>query len=166
MTFGKTHNLVSSGLSSYYLKPSGVPVPLVQPPNPMDFGSYADELTWQIRVASVVGAPTAFTFRAKFQVCTPNTSGYQYEFPVWNDLEAKQVERCIIEGESWYSGGNPVPTAGNFGIIATETTPLPMRAQRTIRYFGLRCRVLLDLTMTGGTDPGLRVDINVHAKGS
>lgn len=165
MTFGKTHNLVSSGSAAHYLKPGGVPIPLVQPPNPMDFGSYADELTWQIRVASVVGDPTAYSFRAKFQMCMPNTTGYQYEAPVWYDLGAPQVAKYIVEGEGWYSDGNEPPTGGNFGLIASEPTPLPVGVQRTIRHFGLRCRLLLDLQMTGGTDPGLRVDINVHAKG-
>lgn len=165
MTFGKTHNLVSSGVGTHYLKPTGTPVPLIQPPNPMDFGSYADELTWQIRVASVVGAPTAWSLGAKFQVCTPNTSGNQYQFPEWFDLDELQVQHCIVEGVGWYAAGNTPPTGGAFGTIATQAAALPLRAQRTIRNFGLRCRVALDLQMTGGTDPGLRVDINVHAKG-
>lgn len=165
MLFGKTHNLVSSSPGSYYLKPGGVPIPLVQPPNPMDFGSYADALTWQVRIASVVGAPTSWSLRAKFQVCVPNTSGYQYEFPVWHDLDATQAARCIVEGVGWHTDGNPPPEGGKFGLIASETTPLPVMVQRTIRHFGLRCRLLFDLPMVGGTDPGLRIDVNVTAKG-
>ncbi|QNJ57748.1 hypothetical protein KNV22_gp28 [Gordonia phage Love] len=168
---GKTHILLSE---HYTIKPSGTPgeflwngkpVDLVQPSNPVDFGSYADELTWILAVQGVTGSPTAWSLGAKFQYCQPNTSGYQYTNSRWFDLQAENVATNVVEGVGFYGGPNSAPVGGAFGVVAKFGDTVPVTVQRTIRNFGLRCRVALDLSISGGTDPGIKVSLTAMAKG-
>lgn len=162
---GKAHILVASG-ATHLLTTSGVPIPNAQPANVMDFGAYADELTWILGVDAVSGAPTAWSLGVKFQYCLPHTTSWQYENPRWFDLQAENVATNIVEGVGWYSGTHTKPVDGGFGTVADQTDTLPITVQRTVRAFGLRCRVVFDPQFTGGTNPGLKVNLVVVPKGA
>lgn len=162
----KAHILLAEGANSPF-KPSGTPHALFQPPHPMEFGAYADEVTWILSVAGVTGAPTAWSLGAKFQYCLPHTTGNQYRNPVWFDLQPENVETNIIEGVGWYGGANAPPVDGGYGIIASNADFTGrVTVQRTIKHTGLLHRVRFDLSMTGGTDPGALVTLVAIPKGA
>lgn len=152
----KTHILVSEYQA---IDAAGTSVPLIQPANLMDFGSYARQVTFMVRVAAVTGAPTAWSLGVKFQYGFPSTDGYQYQTPQWADLEALHLTSDIAEGAGWFTGSHPRPTGGEFGVVADQTDTLPIAAKRTLRNFGLRCRVVLEPKFTGGTNPAIKATV-------
>lgn len=174
MTHAKTHILIAEGAvadnAGYVLQANG-PIAAIQPPNPVEFGAYADEVTFIISVAGVTGAPTSWSLGAKFQYCLPHTTGYQYQNPRWFDLQPENVETNVVEGVGWYGGNAQPPADGSYGTLATSAEGIdfaanPRTVKRTVRHFGHYVRVSLNPTFTGGTNPGLLVSMVAIPKGS
>ena len=155
---GKTHIFVSPGQG--LLKPAGNPIDLVQPPNRVEFGAYGDEVTWLLRVVSVSGAPTAWSLAARFEYAIEHTgASKQYTSPVWVPYSSLDLTADCREGVGLFGPGQTPPADGGYGVIATEATTLPVAIKRTVRCSTLRHRVAFTLSMTGGTSPGLGVEL-------
>lgn len=135
-----------------------------QPANQIDWG-WADEVTFIVDVQSVQGVPTDWSLTGKFQFCMPDTTGAGYSAERWFDLQAEQVSKCIVEGVGWYGGASAAPVGAAVGTIAKLGDTLPLTVQRTIRNFGLRTRILLVPTFTGGTTPTVTCSVMAVAKG-
>lgn len=103
-----------------------------QPTNTMEFGAYAGSVTFMLWVYKVNGAPTDWSLNPKVQVVMPSTSEYIYTQPRWFDTE--QTMGKI--------------TAPGFYKI-------------TVRDFGMSCRLALNPSFTGGTNPSL--SLSLHA---
>lgn len=141
----------------------------IQPPNPVDLGAFADEVTFYITVSGVVGSPTAWQLRAKAQFVNPNYGGFQYERQMWRDLDAANVAGCIVEKTGFAGPGKTAVTDGGFAVVAasgdTLSTDAPVTIQRTFRHFGQSVRLIFEPTFTGGTNPGVLVDAGYWTKG-
>lgn len=164
MRHGKTHVLISSGSGLVQAATVKGIVPLTAPASRVEFGRY-DELTWIIGVEAVEGAPTAWSLGAKFQYRLDNTGGFIYSQPRWFDLAAENITSDVVEGVGWHGAGITAPTGGAFGVVADNSSTLPATVKRTLRNFPLGVRIVLDPQFTGGTNPGLRVNVTVAAKG-
>lgn len=135
-------------LANYSLKTE-----LAIPASDLDF-TWAKELTYQIYVKQLNGAPTAATLTAKWQIFIPATGTFaQYTAGVWIDIEAAQLNKLLVEGADY-----PSP-------LATEATTFPIAFQRTITHFGYAARVVLTPTFTGGTTPSFSISALLVAKG-
>ncbi|WP_328351378.1 hypothetical protein OG976_17745 [Mycobacterium sp. NBC_00419] len=158
LRYSKTQILISSSQSDGWgpVRPASAkgPISLAQPGHPMDF-SWAKTLTWALCIEAVTGAPTAWTLFARFQYCLDNTDGYQYTKTQWYDVADESISSDIAEGVGWHGPGLAAPMAAN------DTTLLPVFIKRTIRNHPRRVRVLLDPQFTGGTDPGLYLNLQV-----
>lgn len=155
---GKTHILISPGQG--LLKPSGNPIDLVQPSNRLEFGAYGDEVTWLLRVVSVSGAPTAWSLGARFEYCIEHTGATkQYTAPVWVPYAAIDLAADCREGVGPFGAGQVPGAEGDYGVIATEASTLPVAVKRTMQCSTLRHRMAFSLSMTGGTNPGLSVEL-------
>ena len=158
--YSKTHILVSSSTTSsggwgpVVAASAKGPVSLAQPGHPMDFG-WAESLTWILGVESVTGAPSAWSLGVTFQYCLDNLDGYQYTKSRWYDLAPENVTSDVAEGVGWHGPGLAPP------LVADESSPLPLTVKRTIRNHPRRVRVLLDPLFTGGTEPGLYINLTV-----
>lgn len=166
---GQYHPLISrgyNGASPSALKPVGSAGQYIyptQPIVPVDLGSNSSEVTFTIGCFGATGSPTAWSLGAKFQFCLPHDDSFQYSKEIWFDLDEANVAGCIVEKAGFNGPGKTAPLNGGFGVIADQssgaTVNSPIIVQRTIKHFGLRVRVALDLQLTGGTDPGIRVDM-------
>lgn len=103
-----------------------------QPTNNMEFGAYAGSVTFMVWVYKANGAPTSWKLNPVVQVLMPSTSEYIYTQPRWFDTEQTMGE---------------ITTPGFYKI--------------TVRDFGMSCRLALNPTFTGGTNPSLSA--SVHA---
>lgn len=137
---------------------------LEQPPYRMDFG-WCSELTWELRVTGTYGSPSAWSLGVKFQYRQDHTSGYQYTAPTWSDLDDYTISSDVVGGKGWYSGTFTPPTNGDFGIVADNTSTLPLMVKRTLKNFPIGVRVVLDPKFTGGTNPGLKLSLVCYPKG-
>lgn len=168
MTQGQYHPLISRTFGAQ--SNSGSPISNIQPTGPIDLGSNSDEVTFILACFGAKGAPTAWSLGAKFQYCLPSDDGYQYQRDVWFDLQPENIETNIVEGVGFYAGAHAKPAGGGFGLIADESdtasSAAPIIVQRTIRHFGMRVRVVLDVQHTGGVTPGVYVDLGYFRKGS
>ncbi|VXB74719.1 hypothetical protein [Pseudoclavibacter sp. 8L] len=154
---GKTHILISQ--SQGILRPEGHPIHLVQPPNRVEFAAYGTEVSWLAEIAEVVGTPTAYEIKLKFQTCVETTTGFQYQRPRWVDLDEVSIKSDVVEGVGWHAAGKAAPVGGAAGVIASTGDTLPMVTRRTMRCRDLRHRVAFDLNFTGGTNPGIRLNL-------
>jgi len=115
--------------------------------------SWAKELTFQIYVSALTGAPAAAKLEVSWELLIPNTTVYQqFASPVWVPAEAGQLVSLIADGSDF-----PSP-------LCTEVTSLPVVYQRTIKHFGYAARLKMTPTFTGGTTPGWTVSANLIAK--
>ncbi len=166
---GQYHPLISrgwNGSSGQALRPAGSPnafVYPIQPINPVDLGANSSEVSFVIACFGPQGSPTTWSLGAKFQFCLPHDNSFQHSRELWFDLDAANVAGCIVEQCGFAGPGETAPTDGSFGVVARNgsgaSSSSPVIVQRTIRHFGLRVRVALDLQFTGGTDPGIFVDM-------
>lgn len=171
---GQYHPLITRGYNGSQpasLKPVGSNnqyIYTTQPIAPVDLGANSSEVTFIIGCYGATGSPAEWSLGAKFQFCLPHDDGYQYSRDTWFDLDSANVHGCIVEQCGFAGPGKTAPLDGSFGIIADQATTVggtalstnnPVIVQRTIKHFGLRVRVALDLQFTGGTDPGIRVDM-------
>lgn len=160
LNYSKTNVLISSSTIDAGghgpIRPASAKgrISLAQPGHPMDFG-WAQTLTWVLGVEAVTGAPATWSLNVRFQYCLDNMDGYQYTKSRWYDLADENVTSDVAEGIGWRGPGLPVPT------VANETSALPVTVKRTIRNHPRRVRVVLDPQFTGGTDPGLYVNLQV-----
>lgn len=164
MSYQKTHILLAEDVVGLAAG-SDSPVPRFFPANQMDF-PHARELTFSVSVASVTGAPTAWSLGVKFQLCQVHTTGTMYSAPRWYDLQAEQMEKLVAEGVGWYGGAHTPPVGGGFGLVADQTDTLPLTVSRTLLLgFGLRARIMTEPLLTGGTNPRIRLSVNLAEKG-
>lgn len=138
------------------------------PPNKPAWAVF-DEITFVISIGTIYGSPSAWSVGAKFQLLQPHTTLYQFQQPRWFDLQAEQVENCVVEKCGFYGGAHNAPLDGDFGVIGdnTDTAPTdaaPIVVQRTIRNFGALARVKLNLSHTGGTNPRAAISITAIPK--
>lgn len=160
MRYSKTHILVSSstvdmdGQGPIRAASAKGQVSLAQPGHPMDFG-WAETLTWVLGVESVTGSPSAWSLSVVFQYCLDNMDGHQYTKNRWYDVAEENIVADIAEGVGWHGPGLAVP------LVANDTSPLPVTVKRTVRNHPRRVRVLLDPQFTGGTNPGLYINLHV-----
>ncbi|GAA2411682.1 hypothetical protein [Mycolicibacterium llatzerense] len=163
LRYSKTQILVSSspvdgehnkGLGPLRAASAKGPISLAQPAYPMDFG-WAETVTWVLGVESVTGAPAEWSLGVKFQYCLDNMDGYQYTKNRWYDVADENIPADIAEGVGWHGPNLPPPT------VANNTSVLPVTVKRTIRNHPRRVRVLFDPQFTGGTDPGLLINLHV-----
>lgn len=155
---GKTHILISPGQG--LLTTAATVVDLVQPSNRLEFGAYGDEVTWVVRVESVSGAPSAWSLGMRFEYAVEHTgSAYQYLTPEWVTYTALDLSADCREGVGWFGPGQTPPGDGAYGIVATEASSLPVTVKRTVKCSTLRHRVRLDPAFTGGTSPGLNIEL-------
>lgn len=162
----KVHILASEAQTIY--NSTRWPV-LALPANPMHFGAYARTVTFMIRVAAVTGQPATCRLRVKFQVGMPTTSGYQYQNPVWHDIDELAIAADVEGGTGWSAFGHTPPTDGGFGVLFDHTdlatrdpANLGLFAKRTISNFGLQVRIVLDWEFSGGNTnppPGYKATI-------
>jgi hypothetical protein len=120
----------------------------------MDFG-WAETLTWVLGVEGVTGSPSTWSLGVIFQYCLDNMDGHQYTKRRWYDLAEENIIADIAEGTGWHGPGLSVPT------VANEVSILPVTVKRTIHNHPRRVRVLLDPQFTGGTNPGLYINLHV-----
>jgi hypothetical protein len=160
LRYSKTHILVSStpvdshGLGPLLAASAKGAVSLAQPAFPMDFG-WGETLTWVLGVEAVAGAPSAWSLGVKFQYCMENLDGYQYTKNRWYDLAPENVIADVAEGVGWFGPGLTAP------VVANETSVLPVTVKRTVHNHPRRVRVLFDPQFTGGTNPGLYINLTV-----
>ncbi|GAS99631.1 alanine racemase [Mycolicibacterium canariasense] len=160
LRLSKTQILVSSsstdGLGQGPVRPASAKgrISLAQPGHPMDFG-WAETLTWVLGVESVVGEPSAWSLGVRFQYCLDNMDGFQYTKNRWYDLAEENFVSDIAEGVPWHGPNLPAP------VVANEASILPVTVKRTIRNHPRRVRVLLDPQFTGGSNPGLYINLQV-----
>lgn len=162
----RTHVLISEEFASG-IRPGGT-TPLVQPPNRVDWASMYDELTWTLSVSGTNGSPTAWELKARFQYRQMHAgTTYRFQTPRWFDLADEQIASHVVEGVGWYGPGQADPVGGAAGVIANQTTDLstPLVVTRTLRHFPEGVRMVLDLSITGGTDPKVKVGLEVTGKG-
>jgi hypothetical protein len=145
---------------------SDSPIPRFQPTNQMEPGTEFDVVTFMVAVMSVAGTPTTWSLGCKFQYCIPHTANSFKTYPVWFDLQPENVTTNVVEGVGWYGAAHTKPVGGASGIIAGSGDTLPIVVQRSIRYFGLRVRLMFDPQTTGGTNPAIKTSIWMHGKGS
>lgn len=158
MSSAHTHVLVSPGMGS--VNAAGNPIDNVQPSNYLDFSAYGDEVTWVLRIESVVGAPTAWSLGVRFEYAVEHTgANYGLISPTWVPYSNLDLGADCREGVGWYAGAHPAPADGGFGIVADQTDTLPVTAKRTIKVSTLRHRVSLSPSFTGGTSPGINLDL-------
>lgn len=157
----RQHILVSEGND---LKTTLSPVDVNQPPYPVDWTAYK-ELIWTLSVASVAGAPTAWSLGAKFQFAQPHSTGLRYQNPRWYDLQEENVFAHVLEGVGWYGGAHPQPIGGASGLVADQTDTLPITVSRTIVNHPAGVRMVLAPSFTGGTSPALHISLTVTGKG-
>lgn len=191
----QTHVLIAEGGTNglgTVLGGAGV-IPLVQPPNRVDWASNYDELTWNLSVLGItdggtIGSPgntlpTAFSIVAHFEYRQMH-AGLTYRFQTgrWLNMHASEVATHIVEGVPWYGPGQtaPVPdsiTGVGDGVICTQatagyngTTGLfanPIVLRRTLRHFPQGVRVNLSgSSFTGGTVPKVLLGLEVTGKRS
>lgn len=136
-----------------------------QPCNMPLWGSAHSKVKFDIRITGVTGAPTSWSLGVKFQTLLIHTTGMQFEYPKWIDLDTQTVLSNAIEGP-WSStkrsgDTGAAPVDGGFGVIATEANigSLPIFKTRTITHFGQACRIKLDPFAVGGTTPYLNLTI-------
>jgi hypothetical protein len=160
LRYSKTQILVSSstaasgGLGPLLAASAKGAVSLAQPSYPMDFG-WAETLTWVLGIESVAGAPSGWSLGVKFQYCLDNLDGYQYTKNRWYDLAPENITADVAEGVGWFGPGLAAP------MVANEASVLPVTVKRTIRHHPRRVRVLFDPQFTGGTNPGLYINLAV-----
>jgi hypothetical protein len=129
-------------------------ISLAQPGHPMDFG-WAESLTWVLGVEATAGSPATWSLGVKFQYCLDNMDGSQYSKSRWYDLAPENIVADVAEGVGWRGPGLADP------IVANEASILPVTVKRTIRNHPRRVRVLLDPQFSGGTNPGLYINLQV-----
>lgn len=164
--FSRTHVLISEKFNGG-IKPGGS-TPLIQPPNWVDWASMYEELTWTLSIEGVTGSPTSWSLGARFQYRQSHSgAAYRFQVPRWYDLADEQIGTHVVEGVGWYGPGQADPVGGAAGVIATQASSLttPIVITRTIRHFPEGVRVALDLAVAGGTDPRVKVGLEVTGKG-
>jgi hypothetical protein len=138
------------------------------PTNKPDW-SWADEITFVLSLVAINGAPTTWSVGAKLQFLQPHTYNFQFQRPVWFDVQPEQIDNCVVEKCGFYAGAHTAPLDGSFGVIAdnTDTAPsaaAPITVQRTVKNFGQSARVVLNPTHTGGTSPRFGLSVTAILK--
>lgn len=151
MSYARTNIFLVSGDTTIVRPEAAKPeTSLVFPASRTDFG-WADEIKWVVSVESVTGAPTAWTLAVKFEYAVINHGGGRTEEASWFELDASNISTNIIEGAGF----------ANF----TQADTLPKAQKRSQVHFGQWARIRLVPTFTGGTNPGLRVNVIAELKG-
>jgi len=119
----------------------------------VDF-SWAEELVFIIDVQQILGAPTAGTLNAKFQLRLPHKNGaIQYATQRLVDLTAGDRTAMLPAGD-W-----PAP-------LADYTLGAPATYFRSVKSFGAGVNLNLYTTgLAGGSNPGFQTTVVLNAKG-
>lgn len=159
-----THVLLSPGMGG--LNAAAKPVDNVQPSNYLDFAAYGDEVTWQLYVESVSGAPTAWSLGVRFEYAIEHTgANWGLIAPIWVPYSNLDLGADCREGVGWYAGTHPAPADGGYGVVADQTDTLPVAVKRTIAVSSLRHRVHFNPQFTGGTSPAINVTLIATVRG-
>jgi hypothetical protein len=191
MTAARTHVLIAENYNNGLLLPANSSIPLIQPPNRVDWASMYDELTWTLTCRGItddgtIGAPantlpTAFALTARFEYRQAHAGvNYRFQTSAWSNMSDDEVMAHIVEGRAWRGPGQPDPipdpiTGIGDGIICNQlttgynaTTGLfanKIVVRRTLRHFPQGVRInMLNSTFTGGTHPRFLAGIEVTGK--
>lgn len=140
---------------------------IYQPPNRVDWASMYDELFWTISLTGAPsGTPTTWALTAKFQYRQMHAnSTFRHQVPRWYDLSDEQIASHVVEGVGWYGPGQSDP-GGAAGTIATQATDLssPLVVARALRHFPQGVRLVLGITVSGGSTPKIPLGVEVIGK--
>lgn len=163
----QTHILASKSQRIYFNAESAASTGALawdMPINDPEYGSWSSNVLFVVQIAAVGGGPTSWSLGVKFQVQLPHTDEEQYKIPTWVDLDSVAITSDVFEGQPWgttkRSGdAGALPSAGGFGVVATEATALPLTVKRTLTNFGRGCRIKLDPWAADGTSPYLNATV-------
>ena len=167
LIFSADHNAVWLQLDG-----TGTNVPPHFPANRIDFGAFGREVTWTFRAIRIIAdaAPTSWSLGLKFQEAIDHTTGPQWAEPMWEDFDNLRTETDVVERIGWskkglVSGDPGVPAhAGEFGIVADQTSGLGVNISRTVTVRTNRHRIALQPAVTGGTNVRLAFSLTATVR--